>query len=244
MIRPLSAAELLNAWEQGLWQSPTGRALTLLAAACPDISRDTLARMSIGRRDGYLLTLREWVFGSRLISLADCHHCGEQLELSFDAADVRAAPEREPDETLALELAGYTARFRLPNSLDALAAGGGNIVTARRMLLERCVLEVQYNGAAVDPVDLPPALIDALIVRMAQDDPQADIELDLTCPACGQTWRATFDIVSFFWNEINTWAYRMLRDVHTLATAYGWREADIVAMSPWRRQVYLDMVSG
>jgi hypothetical protein len=50
--------------------------------------------------------------------------------------------------------------------------------------------------------------------------------------------------VSFFWNEINTWAYRMLRDVHALATAYGWREADIVAMSPWRRQVYLDMVSG
>jgi hypothetical protein len=36
----------------------------------------------------------------------------------------------------------------------------------------------------------------------------------------------------------------MLRDVHALATAYGWREADIVAMSPWRRQVYLDMVSG
>src|SRR4051812_32813650 len=101
MIRPLSAAELLNAWEQGLWQSPTGRALTLLAAACPDTARDTLAHMSIGRRDGYLLTLREWIFGSQLISLADCYHCGEQLELSFNAADVRAVPEREPDQTLA-----------------------------------------------------------------------------------------------------------------------------------------------
>jgi hypothetical protein len=244
VIRPPSAVELLNAWEQGISQSPTRRALTLLAVACPDLSHDALARMSIGRRDGYLLTLREWMFGSQLTSLADCHHCGEQLELSFDVADVRATPEREFGDMMTLQLAEYTARFRLPNSLDALAASEGDIAMARRMLLERCVLDVQYNGAAMSPVDLPPDLIDALIARMAQDDPQADIELDLTCPACGQTWRATFDIVSFFWNEINTWAYRMLRDVHALATSYGWREADIVAMSPWRRQVYLDMVSG
>src|SRR4051794_978492 len=120
IMRPLSAAELLNAWEQGQGQSPAQRALTLLAVACPDLSRDTLARLSIGQRDRYLLMVREWTFGPRLVSLATCPQCGERLELSFDVADIRAAPNREPAETLVLEVTGYKARFRLPNSLDVL----------------------------------------------------------------------------------------------------------------------------
>ena len=78
---------------------------------------------------------------------------------------------------------------------------------------------------------------------MAEADPQADIQLALSCPACGHQWLSTFDIVSFFWSEINAWAYRILREVHILASAYGWREADILAMSPYRRQLYLEMVS-
>ena len=36
-------------------------------------------------------------------------------------------------------------------------------------------------------------------------------------------------------------ALRLLGHVHALARAYGWREADILAMSPARRQVYLDL---
>ena len=35
---------------------------------------------------------------------------------------------------------------------------------------------------------------------------------------------------------------RLLRQVHTLAMAYGWREIDILSMSALRRQVYLEML--
>ena len=77
---------------------------------------------------------------------------------------------------------------------------------------------------------------------MALVDPQADVQLALSCPACGQQWRATFDVVSFLWDELDAWARRLLREVHTLASAYHWREADILAMSRWRRQYYLDLV--
>ena len=51
-----------------------------------------------------------------------------------------------------------------------------------------------------------------------------------------------FDIVSFFWAEIDAWARRVLREVNVLARAYGWRESDILALSPVRRQIYLSMV--
>ncbi|HKI02137.1 MAG TPA: phage baseplate protein, partial [Thermoanaerobaculia bacterium] len=61
-MRPLSAPELLEAWERGLAGHPVQRALLLVAAACPGTPPEELARESVGRRDGRLLTLREWTF--------------------------------------------------------------------------------------------------------------------------------------------------------------------------------------
>jgi len=81
-----------------------------------------------------------------------------------------------------------------------------------------------------------------LVTQIAALDPRARIELDLSCANCGHSWQTVFDIAGFLWAEINAWAPRTLRDVHTLARAYGWREADILGMSPRRRQSYLELV--
>jgi hypothetical protein len=77
---------------------------------------------------------------------------------------------------------------------------------------------------------------------MVEADPQGDTEFELTCPACGYRWMILFDIESFFWSELSGWAHRVLTDVHTLASAYGWREADILRLGPWRRQFYLGLI--
>jgi hypothetical protein len=80
-----------------------------------------------------------------------------------------------------------------------------------------------------------------MIQEMERADPQSNLQFSLTCPACGHCWEAAFDIVSFLWSEIHSWAQRTLRMVHLLARSYGWQEADILAMSPTRRQIYLEM---
>lgn len=216
----------------------------LLTAACPDETMEMLANLSIGMRDSRLLTLREWSFGSQLICIAACPECCERLELSFDAADIRAAPESEPPEELAVSASGYDVCFRQPCTLDVAAiAKYEDIGIAREELLKSCLISIYHNSKEVSPDKLPENLIEAIAKKMAESDPQSDIELALSCPTCGHHWQATFDIVSFFWSEINAWSYRILHEVHTLARAYGWREADILAMSPLRRQFYLDMVS-
>jgi hypothetical protein len=244
-MRALSASELLNVWERGLVEKPVKRAITLLTAACPETPPEELEKLSIGQRDARLLTLREWTFGPQLISLATCPACGDRLELTFNMADIQVAPEVEPEESLAVSVADYKARFRLPNSLDLAAiADQEDAAVGRQRLLERCLLTVQQSGEERPADQLPANVADVVVERMAQGDPQADIQPSLTCPACGHQWQATFDIVSFFWSEINAWAHRILREVHTLASAYGWRETDILNMSPWRRQVYMEMISG
>lgn len=244
-MRALSASELLGVWERGLAQQPIQRALTLLSAAFPQTSPDVLAKLSIGQRDACLLTLREWLFGSQLVSLAMCPHCGERLELTFNVADIRVPSKAEPvSETFSLSLADYEVHFRLPNSLDLAAITSREGVAAtRQMLLDRCLVTAHHNGEETLAHQLPAEIVDAIAQQMTQADPQADVHLDLTCPACNHQWQAPFDIVSFFWSEINTWAQRILGEVHTLAKAYGWSEVEILALTPWRRQFYLEMVS-
>ena len=244
-MRTLSAPELLDVWERGNVQSSVNRALSLLSAACPEASADSLTKLNIGERDARLLTLREWTFGPQLIGIATCPDCRERLEMTFDVADIQVTPESGPTGELTIDVAGYDVRFRLPNSLDIDAiADHKDVDVAREELLESCLLSVYHNGEEVPSDHLPTSLVEAIVDRMAEADHQADVELALSCPSCNHQWHATFDIVSFFWSEINAWAHHMLREVHALALAYGWREADILAMSPWRRQFYLGMVGG
>jgi len=251
-MRPLSAAQLLNLWEYGSAQPAWQRALSLLAAALPDSSVDALAGLPLGRRDAYLLSLRESLFGPRLTSLATCPACGERLELTFNTADVRAGSLPDPDESLqagqqaiSLDLDDTHITFRLPNSLDLAEITGANSPQqARQDLLARCLLSAQENGLECSLEQLPDKITETIIERMASADPQGDVQIALTCPACAHQWQLAFDILSYLWSEINAWAQRTLREIHLLAQAYGWRETDILALSPGRRSLYLQMIVG
>lgn len=244
-MRPLTAAQLLDAWEQGLSQPQNRWALTLLATACPEENLDSLAQLPIGRRDALLLTLREWLFGPQLASAPVCPKCGERLDLVFSVADIQKSTPTNGDsgsETLMASVKGYEVRLRLPNSLDLLAiAEAGGSRAAREQLLRRCILRVERQGKDQSTSNLPAEVVEAAVERMEEADPQANVQLALTCPSCGHSWRALFDIVAFLRAEVDTWARCTLREVHELASAYGWREADILAMSAWRRRIYLGL---
>jgi hypothetical protein len=240
-MRAFSAAALLEIWEDGQWQGAIERALTLLTAAHPETSAEALADLSIGRRDCDLLALREQTFGSRVLSVTPCPRCDEAVELSFNAADVRVAPPSETCSIASVAVDGYNVRVRLPNSLDLATIGAEQDVSSGRLrLVERCLITADLAGQPVSADRLPSRVIDAVEERMAQADPQADVRLAICCPSCGHQWQGVFDIVSFFWAEIEAWAARILREVHILASAYGWNESEILALSPTRRHAYLE----
>jgi len=246
--QPFSAAELLRVWERGRRESPVEQGLLMLASACPGTPRESLAELSIGRRDACLLDLREKLFGPELSSLADCPGCGERLEMNFRVSDIRVTSEPE-SEPLSIKLSGYDLSFRLPNSLDLLAlTARASVAEMRGKLFERCLLGVRRPGharSASQPIpELPAKVIDLAIARMSEADMQADVRLNLTCPCCERRWKATFDIVSYLWSELQEQVTRLLREIHVIASAYGWREAEILALSPWRRQCYLEMLTG
>jgi hypothetical protein len=241
-VQPIPASKLLEVWERGEGLPHLQRALVLLSAACPDVPQEALAEYSIGRRDACLLSLRERTFGSKLTGLSRCPRCGVSVELSLDVSDIRNLPAPESAQPLRLSLGPHGVDYRLPNTHDLIALGANTDPDAGwQRLLARCVIDCYHDGKRTAFEDLPGHVVQAVVNAMGKADSQTDVRVELDCPACAHRWQSPFDIVSFFWREINSWARRTLREVHLLASAYGWREADILAMSPLRRQLYLEM---
>lgn len=254
-MRNLSAAELIRVWEHTVHRSPVQQALGLLSAAFPEYSMDRLARLGIGQRDALLLTLRERLFGSDLDGMVVCPRCRQRIELNCKVSDLRVEPIElgaigSGDQPITLRMEGYHVEFRIPNSLDLTSIEtGADVNDARRRVLSQCIHSVVRT--AEEPADakalndftrLPQSLIDAIAERLAEADPQAHTRLAFSCPDCGHAWSATFDIATYVIKEIQRYVKHLLEEVHHLARGYGWREADILAMTPTRRRVYLQML--
>lgn len=241
-MRPLSANDILQVWEWGQDKHPVDRALALLALACPELTPEQLQSLTIGKRNSRLLSLREKTLGPTLKGFAECTQCGAPLEFSLDVGAIRQ-PE-PPVQEYSLQVDGLAMRFRPLNSLDLAAIVGlVDIDAARLRLIERCLLEATQAGQLLTTDELPESALAALVDALSERDPQAETRFQLTCAACGHRWSALFDIVAFFWTELGARAERLLVEVHTLARAYGWREADILAMSETRRHGYLELLA-
>jgi hypothetical protein len=178
-----------------------------------------------------------------LSSLTDCPACGEQLELNFKVADIRVS-STSPHVPLYLSHSGYDVELRVPNSLDLLQlAECSTVAEMRARLFEQCVVSAVHDGAVERASEMPAEIVELAIQRIGDADPQADVEVNLNCPECRHVWQTGFDIVSYLWSELHSWAWQILREVHVLAANYGWRESEILSMTPQRRRGYLEILS-
>ena len=231
----LQDAELLTVWERGCAASATARGLLLLAIALDDRPA-SLASASVGHRDAWLLTLRERLFGDAIECLASCAACGERIEVAFTVDAVRA-PHALPGRTCQAVIDGVARRFRVPTSADLLAIERLDASVAERALFDRCEVDAAPDVAVLD------ASGRALVASaMSRADGQAEVLLDVVCPACGHAGREVFDIVAHLWAELDHWARATLARVHALASRYGWSEAAILRLSKPRRRAYLDLI--
>jgi len=241
-----ATTELLAVWERGLNQTKLQKVLALLALAYPDSAPDDLAKLSIGERDGRLLQLRKSMFGSRFACMADCPRCSERVEWETDVDDICPKPSHSsaPSDDYTLEVDEFRVRFYLPNSADisAIIENGAEEATPEN-LLTRCILDSRRSDEVCAVEDLPDRVKQAVMKQMETEDSQADVNMLLDCPNCSHRWEAPFDIADYLLDEINSWAERTFLAVHRLASAYGWSQDDILAMSPTRRQIYLNMVN-
>jgi hypothetical protein len=230
----LSDSDLLQLWEDGVCRHPLDRALLMLGSAHPDAPYESLADWTLGDRNRSIAELRAACFGPGIHGWVACPHCGDRLEFETDwRAVAGASGEPVRDRQIVV---GARA-FRLPTSRDlARIATESDPHVASIRLVENCRLGPH------EPAAWSEREFEEIGERMAQADPLAETRLTLACPSCSHAWEETIDVAAFAWEEIEARAKRILFEIHRLASAYGWAEAQILALSARRRALYLEMV--
>jgi hypothetical protein len=223
----LTGEKLLRAWEAVRELPDQEAVLRLLALAWPKRARSEWAQMPLGERNALLLELRAATLGRRMEGFAECPACGALLEFVLDAGELG---EQLRAQLAAVEESGQEMA-RPVNTADLIAAGAGeDEEQARRILLARTT---KLDGNAGDGV----------LERFERINRAAEIRIELACPECPARPALDLDVAGFLLREIAAAARRLMREIHELASAYGWSERDLTAMSPARRAAYLEMLS-
>ncbi|CAN5631787.1 hypothetical protein BH23GEM10_BH23GEM10_00230 [soil metagenome] len=243
--------QVLAAWEDGLRLTGAARADALLAATAPPAGSAASAgsgayaatadveALPLGEREQRLLLLRRALFGRDIDAVASCPACGERHDVQLDVDTMLAAAPAVPPQPTTVEHGGMTLTVRPLTRGDVAAAAvlpDASAIAAR--LLECAVTATGHNGEVLDAAALDDAARAVVAAALEEASPFAELTVALTCVQCGGAWSAAFDSGEFLWSEVNDWAQRILRDVHALASAYGWTEADVLALGPWRRSAY------
>lgn len=217
------------------------------------VDEDAVRALTVGDRAALLLLLRRLTHGERLSLVLRCPNeaCREAMDLDLAVADLLQPPyaDAAAEHAVSVEDGGevFLVCFRLPAGADQEAVATlalGDVERAARELLRRCVLRIEdENGHELDAGALPTGVVERIEQAMAQRDPQADLTLSLTCPACGASWLAPFDAGDVVARELHERQADLLREVHTLALHYHWSEAEILGLTCRRRRQYLDLIA-
>ncbi|MXP65355.1 hypothetical protein E0493_18565 [Roseomonas sp. M0104] len=219
--RPQRATALLDALIEGLEGAPM----------TPALARS----LSCGTRE-WLLRRAALRFRPDLAWFeADCDTCGAAYDLSLD---LRAMPLREPGAAFpvaSVETSLGRRGFEAPNGghEEALAEAAGP--DPRRRLLALCGLSPEAETEAHRFTEADCERIDAALEEIS---PELGEAVASTCPSCGGAAVARVDPFRFGYPAPRG----ILREVHLLASAYGWSQEAILAMPAARRHDYAALI--
>lgn len=232
-VQAPSATRLVDAWDAGLDQHPIDRALTVLGA-WTGWSRDQLADLSLGTRDAALCQVRQTLGGEQVDGVCACVACGRLSEFSLSLGDL-PPPVSPPEGGIVVAGPRGGVRVRLPTSRDLPILLSHEEADAQRALAERCLLA---------PAELDDDLIARIDAAMERFEGPAGVEVAFACAECGAANAAPLDVAGFTWEAVVARAERLVEEVDTLASAYGWSEDEILALSDGRRALYCRRVRG
>jgi hypothetical protein len=241
-IRWAKVRELRGADEQIVDGIETSVAIRLLDRLIVDSPGPMLkpgkaATLAAADRDRLLAAIYLHTFGSHIAGTVTCRICGKSFDLDFDLLELQAA--LQPAEMPAVvKVNGHIAfvmadgrRFRLPTGEDEIAVWHLSADEALAELLRRCVLKGDPTTDA-----------DTIQATMKAVAPLMDADLNGHCPECSENQAIHFDIQSYLLSALQAEQPRLTREIHRLATAYGWTLGEILELTRNQRQVYVKLI--
>jgi hypothetical protein len=156
-----------------------------------------------------------------------CEGCGTPIEVPVPVDELLgAAPAADPERASAERVSATGATVVVP-TVDDVATAAAVGAEAASLLAAACGvdgLDDRERQHALDALDEAHPLLAPSVL--------------ITCPSCGHRAEAAIDVVDLAWAAVAERARVSLDDVVVLARAYGWSEAEVLAVPADRRALY------
>jgi hypothetical protein len=210
-------------------------------------------RFSVADRDLMVCALRILTFGPELWGIVQCPHqdCESRLDLIFDLTTVKVPDGNKSREkhraTIERGSQKIDLYYREPNGSDQealLRLLHNDPGKARYALISRCLIEAKGlpGTTAKTLAGLPEDIVHDIDKALSEGITSFDWDLDITCSECNRTFTSTLDIQAYFWEELQLTKDDFWKEVHWLAFYYHWSESEILALTRWRRKMYLNHI--
>lgn len=239
-MRPLTGLlEMAAAGIVGSNDTRPGRVTRLLSTLVKDIAgvatADTMLKSFSAATREWLLQQTAAFFQPGTTWLQSrCTQCGEKFDAAFDVGKM---PKVEPNvgfPLIKVKTSQGIVKFDVPNGHheEQVAAAGLAPVKARQYLAQLCVCNGHdYAFTATD--------FDEIDVALEKASPDIADCGEVICPSCNAKTYARLEPLSYAFPRENV----LLRDVHALASTYGWSENSILSLPSQRRLQYLAMIT-
>jgi hypothetical protein len=218
------------------------------------ITRTQFLDLSMGDRELLLLLVRRRLFGNIMQCVLKCPSCDEKLDVELKVDDLivesNAVQQIRYEELIEAEGTWFRVTFHLPTAGDVEKAlrPAADIEGTARALARGCIDSVsrvsdEPGSTQEEKEEWPDSVLRKISARIEQLDPQAEIELQSNCPACGYEFKQPVDPGGYLVHELAARQRVKYQEVHELARAYHWSEAEILSMGSRKRQIYLDLLA-
>jgi len=204
-------------------------------------NEEMVRNLSIGDRVALMLQVRRLTFGDIMQCVLACPYCKQAISFDIDIKtllDLKIKPQAQStiavgDYTVKIRpLRGIDQEYLLKHDYDDKSIYAENLVRS-------CV--VSSNPP------LPQKLADEFIIQIVEKleglDPLADTVLDLSCPSCNNSFKTSFPVEEFIFQEISTRLQQHDRELHWLAFNYHWDEDKILSLPLQRRKKYVELIN-
>jgi hypothetical protein len=211
--------------------------VTRVLQACTGDDPEKLSALSVGRRIELLLRILSLEGDPPLWIELCCLNsaCGESIEVDLAPVELIAIAGRASMEPVTLDGGdGRTLHVRRPTGRDQLrwqAFEPKDEGEALRLLAADLIAEpgVEFDDALVAQID----------TLLAEIDPLVCFELSVACPFCREVRAYELDLARLALERFRALQTRLVDEIHALASGYNWSEAEILAVPPARRALYL-----
>jgi hypothetical protein len=188
-------------------------------------------------RDRLLAAVYRQAFGKKVESTGRCTSCGSPYDLTFLLDDLIAEVERSAATSAAEPMGDGTfrtasgLRFRLPTARDEMEVSSLPLEKAALALASRCVVESSNEEWQRE---LEEAIEEAA--------PVLDLDIETRCPECAAKQVVRFDVQFYLLRALEQERGRMLREIHRIASVYGWSLQEILALGRSDRRALTELI--